>query len=87
MTGSLVPPFNSQHNSHSNATAGPLKRWQIYHTISGDGEIKANKETTQDIDFSGLQDVSDRPGSVAFGILSEFSMEINNMWSLLYTQL
>lgn len=57
--------------------------WQIYHTISRDGEIKANKEASQDIDFSGLQDVSDRPGSV---LLSEFSMEINILWSLPYTQ-
>lgn len=61
------------------------KTWQIYHTIARDGKITANEETTQDIDFSGLQDVSDRPGSVAFGILSEFSMEVNNVWSLPYT--
>lgn len=69
VTGSSVPPFSNQHNSHLNAAAGPLKTWQIYHTIARDGKIKANEETTQDIDFSGLQDVSDRPGSVAFGIL------------------
>lgn len=80
MTGSSIPLFNNQHNSHSDIAAAPLKRWQIYLIIPGDGEIKANKETTQDIDFSGLQDVSDRPGSVAFG------MEINNVWSLPYTQ-
>lgn len=81
-TGSSVPLFNNQHYRHSNAAAGPLKRWQIYHIVSGGGEIKANKETSQNIDFSGLQDVSARAGSVAFGMLSQFSMEMNNLWSL-----
>lgn len=37
--------------------------------VLGEGWMKVNKETIQDIDFSSLQYVSDTAGSVEFGIL------------------